>query len=62
MVPTAKPYLTYEEGVDEALSWVLGEITDSEFDYSPMMLICEAKKSPGLRVVSKSNDIQTKKN
>lgn len=27
--------MTYEEGVEEALRWVLGEITDEEFTYPP---------------------------
>lgn len=26
--------MTYEQGVEEALQWVLGEISDDEFEYS----------------------------
>jgi hypothetical protein len=25
--------MTYEQGIDEALNWVLGEISDEEFEY-----------------------------
>jgi hypothetical protein len=28
---TKYPNMTYEQGVDEALGWVLGEIPDEEF-------------------------------
>jgi hypothetical protein len=28
---TKYPNMTYEQGVDEALGWVLGEIADEEF-------------------------------
>ncbi len=28
--------MTYEQGVDEALSWVLEEISDEEFYYAEM--------------------------
>jgi hypothetical protein len=28
---TKYPAMTYEQGVDEALGWVLGEIPDEEF-------------------------------
>ena len=28
------PAMTYENGVDEALSWVLENIPDEEFEYS----------------------------
>jgi hypothetical protein len=27
--------MTYEQGIDEALNWVLGEISDEEFEYGP---------------------------
>lgn len=27
------PGMTYEQGVEEALQWVLGEISDDEFGY-----------------------------
>lgn len=32
---TKFPGMTYEEGVDEALRWVLGEIPDDEFEFAP---------------------------
>lgn len=31
---TKYPGMTYEEGVEEALRWVLGEIPDDEFEYT----------------------------
>ncbi len=31
---TKYPGMTYEEGVCEALEWVLGEIPDEEFEYA----------------------------
>ena len=27
--------MTYEQGIEEALLWVLGEIEDDEFEYAP---------------------------
>lgn len=31
---TKYPGMTYEEGIDEALRWVLGEIPDEDFEYT----------------------------
>lgn len=31
---TKYPAMTYEQGIEEALLWVLGDITDEEFEYS----------------------------
>lgn len=30
---TKFPAMTYEQGIDEALCWVLEEISDEEFEY-----------------------------
>lgn len=32
---TKFPAMTYEQGIEEALMWVLEEVSDEEFDYSP---------------------------
>jgi hypothetical protein len=32
---TKYPAMTYEQGIEEALMWVIGEIPDEEFEYSP---------------------------
>ena len=32
---TNYPAMTYEQGIEEALMWVLEEISDNEFEYSP---------------------------
>jgi hypothetical protein len=31
---TKYPGMTYEQGVEEALTWCLGELEDGEFEYS----------------------------
>jgi hypothetical protein len=32
---TKFPGMTYEDGIEEALLWVLEEIPDDEFEYAP---------------------------
>ena len=32
--PTEYPGMTYEAGIEEALLWVLGDISDKEFTYA----------------------------
>ena len=30
---TEYPGMTYEQGIEEALSWVIGDLSDEEFEY-----------------------------
>lgn len=32
--PTKYPGMTYEQGASKALMWILGEISDEEFEFS----------------------------